>query len=125
MLREEFRKRFLRKLRRAYRQDQLKSHGRTGHLENPTESERLMEKMKTCYWNLPDRLVEPECVETRQEAAARVVAYLARYVSRVAISNDRLMGIENDEVLFSYHDKRDGGKKKTAQLPALEFIDSF
>ena len=53
------------------------------------------------------------------------MAYLARYVSRVAISNDRLMGIENDEVLFWYHDKRDGGQKKIAQLPALEFIDSF
>ncbi len=84
-----------------------------------------MEKMETCYWNLHDRLVEPECGETRQEAAARVVAYLARYVSRVAISNDRLIGIENDEVLFWYHDKRDGGKKKTARLPAIEFIDSF
>jgi hypothetical protein len=125
MLREEFRKRFLRKLSRAYRKDQLKCYGRTGHLENPRVFEQLMEKMKTCHWNLHDRLVEPECGETRQEAAARVVAYLARYVSRVAISNDRLMGIENDEVLFWYHDKRDGGKKKIAQLPALEFIDSF
>ena len=53
------------------------------------------------------------------------MAYLARYESRVAISNDRLMGIENDEVLFWYHDKRDGGQKKIAQLPALEFIDSI
>ena len=53
------------------------------------------------------------------------MAYLARYESRVAISNDRLMGIENDEVLFWYHDKRDGGQKKIAQLPALEFIGRF
>ena len=53
------------------------------------------------------------------------MACLARYVRRVAISNDRLTGIENDEVLFWYHDKRDGGQKKIAQLPALEFIDSF
>ncbi|MGA7964754.1 MAG: hypothetical protein WCB49_02450 [Gammaproteobacteria bacterium] len=35
----------------------------------------------------------------------------------MAISNDRLIGIENDEVLFWYHDKRDGGKKKIARLP--------
>ncbi len=53
------------------------------------------------------------------------MACLARYVRRVAISNDRLTGIENDEVLFWYHDKRDGGQKKIAQLPALEFINFF
>jgi hypothetical protein len=63
--------------------------------------------------------------ETIQQAAERVVAYLARYVRRTAISNDRLIGIENDEVLFWYKDKRDGGKKKVARVPALEFIDRF
>ena len=78
-----------------------------------------MEKMKTCYWNLDDRLVTAEHDgETMQQAAARVVAYLARYVRRTAISNDRLIGIENDEVLFWYKDKRDGGKKKIARVPA-------
>ena len=63
--------------------------------------------------------------ETIQQAAERVVAYLARYVRRTAISNDRLIGIENEEVLFWYNDKRDGGKKTIARLPALEFIDRF
>ncbi len=63
--------------------------------------------------------------ETIQQAAERVVAYLAHYVRRTAISNDRLIGIENEEVLFWYNDKRDGGKKTIARLPALEFIDRF
>ena len=84
-----------------------------------------MKRMEKCFWNIDDRLVEAEPGETVREAAQRVVAYLARYVRRVAISNDRLIGIENDEVLFWYRDRRDGDKEKIARLPALEFIDSF
>jgi hypothetical protein len=53
------------------------------------------------------------------------VAYLARYVSRTAISNDRLIGIENDEVVFCYKDTRDEGKKKITRLPVIEFMDRF
>ncbi len=49
ILRVEFRKRFVKKIRRAYKQDKLKFYGRTGHLENPVAFERLMKKMETCY----------------------------------------------------------------------------
>ena len=125
MLRSEFRKRFLKKLKKAYRQHKLKFYGRSGHLENPQEFERLIKKMETCYWNIEDRPIWPERGETVREAASRVVAYLARYVRRTAISNDRLIAIENDEVVFWYKDTRDEGKKKIARVPVIEFMDRF
>jgi hypothetical protein len=87
--------------------------------------EQLFKKMEKCYWNIEDRPIWPEEGETVREAASRVVAYLARYVNRTAISNDRLIGIENDEVVFWYKDTRDEGKKKIARVPVIEFMDRF
>jgi len=51
--------------------------------------------------------------------------YLARYVFRIAISNDRIVNVENGEVTFEYHDNRDGGKLKEMTLTAVEFIRRF
>jgi hypothetical protein len=38
---------------------------------------------------------------------------------------DRLLGIEHDQVVFSYKDYRDHARVKIARVPALEFIDRF
>jgi hypothetical protein len=37
----------------------------------------------------------------------------------------RLLAIEDDEVVFSYKDYRDQGRRKVARVDALEFIDRF
>jgi hypothetical protein len=54
-----------------------------------------------------------------------VVGYLARYANRVVIANNRLMGIEGDEVLFRYKDYRDGNQWKTQQMPGVKFLEQF
>ena len=54
-----------------------------------------------------------------------VIAYLSRYTHRVAISNQRILKIEQDEVVFSYRDRKDGDQLKTMTLPALTFIQRF
>jgi hypothetical protein len=41
------------------------------------------------------------------EAMERTVGYLARYASRVAISNERLISMENGIVKFYYKDYRE------------------
>lgn len=51
-----------------------------------------------------------------------VIEYLGRYVHRVAISNRRLLSLQNDQVCFEYKDYRDGGKSKIMTLSADEFI---
>ena len=53
----------------------------------------------------------------------RVLAYLARYTHRVAISNDRLLAMNGNHVSFSCTDS--GGTRKVMTLKADEFIRRF
>jgi len=50
--------------------------------------------------------------------------YLSRYVFRVAISNNRIRGIENNVIKFQYKD-RNKKSWKTLKLDAMEFIRRF
>ena len=51
--------------------------------------------------------------------------YLSRYTHRIALSNSRLLKLENGRVQFAYRDRRDGDRLKECELPALEFIRRF
>ena len=53
---------------------------------------------------------------------AQVVEYLGRYTHKVAISNQRLIKIEDGEVHFNYKDYRDGATTKQMCLKGEEFI---
>ena len=55
----------------------------------------------------------------------QVLAYLAAYTHRVAISNRRILSFENDTITFSYRDYHDGNTQQTMQLPAAEFLRRF
>ena len=54
-----------------------------------------------------------------------VLRYVARYTHRVAISNDRLIDIDDEKVQFRWKDYRDENRKKTMILAAEEFIRRF
>jgi len=73
--------------------------------------------MKACAW----------VVYAKQPFAGpqQVLDYVGRYTHRVAISNHRLLDIENDQVRFQWKDYRDGGQLKTMTLSAHEFIRRF
>jgi hypothetical protein len=53
-----------------------------------------------------------------------VLRYLAGYVYRTAISEDRILSADNGQVTFRYKDTRDD-RFKTMTLPAEEFIRRF
>ena len=55
----------------------------------------------------------------------RVLAYLGRYTHRVAISNSRLVGMDDNQVAFRWKDYRHHGKPKLMTLGADEFIRRF
>jgi hypothetical protein len=55
----------------------------------------------------------------------RVLKYLAQYMHRVAISNRRLLSMENGRVKFEYKDYADGNQTKVMTLEATEFIRRF
>jgi hypothetical protein len=54
-----------------------------------------------------------------------VLDYLGRYTHRVALSNDRILNMQNGQVTFSYRDRKDGDRQKTMMLDAQEFIRRF
>jgi Putative transposase/Transposase zinc-binding domain len=54
-----------------------------------------------------------------------VLDYLGRYTHRVALSNDRILNVQNGLVTLSYRDRKDGDRKKTIILDAEEFIRRF
>ena len=54
-----------------------------------------------------------------------VLKYLGRYTHRIAITNHRILGMEEGKVSFSWKDYADGNKKKIMTLDVFEFIRRF
>jgi hypothetical protein len=54
-----------------------------------------------------------------------VLEYLGRYTHKIAISNHRILAMEDGKVTFGYKDYRHGGQKKQMTLGAQEFIRRF
>jgi len=54
-----------------------------------------------------------------------VLKYLARYTHRVAISNGRLLSLENGQVRFRWRDSRHNNRSSVMTLDAVEFIHRF
>ena len=56
---------------------------------------------------------------------AQVLEYVGRYTHRVAISNNRLVSMDNGRVRFRWKDYRDGNCQKIMTVDANEFIRRF
>jgi putative transposase/transposase-like zinc-binding protein len=54
-----------------------------------------------------------------------VLDYLARYTHRVALTNDRLLGIDDDIVRLRWRDYAHGGKRKVLRLRAYDLLGRF
>jgi hypothetical protein len=79
-----------------------------------------------CFTQVPAQVWKKEWVVHCQPVGDGVNAlkYLAPYIFRVAISNRRILKLENDWVTFGYR-ATDSGTLRTCTLPALEFIRRF
>ena len=55
----------------------------------------------------------------------QVLKYLARYTHRVAISNQRLIGLSDDQVTFRWKDYASRGRSRRMTIRALEFLRGF
>jgi hypothetical protein len=54
-----------------------------------------------------------------------VIDYLGNYTHKIAISNYRLIKLEDDQVYFYWKDYKDSGKEKIMHLPVFEFMRRF
>jgi hypothetical protein len=112
-----YRRLFLEKLKAAHRAGKLRFSGDLGHLADPSAFETALAPLRRVEWLVYAKrpFAGPE----------QVLAYLARYTHRVAISNHRLLAIDNDRITFSCRDYRDAARMKPMTLDAQEFIRRF
>jgi hypothetical protein len=104
-------------LQKAFNQDRLKFYGKISHLSNPKLFTQLMEKCFKTEWVV---YAKPPF-----GGAEKVLDYLGRYTHRIAISNNRLLKVEDNKVSFSWRNYRKGNKTQTITLEAEEFIRRF
>ncbi|MGD0613631.1 MAG: IS91 family transposase [Anaerolineales bacterium] len=79
-----------------------------------------------CFRHIPAEVWEQEWVVHCEDVGSGLGAlkYLAPYIFRVAISNNRILKLENDRVTFRYRDT-DTGQERRCTLEAEEFIHRF
>lgn len=117
MLSQVFRGKYLSLLKEARTEGKIKYPGKLQSLNAKTEFADLLSKLYKINWVV-------FCKKPFKSTRA-VVEYLGRYTHRTAISNNRILAIENDEILFSWKDYRDKGKRKIMKLHYEEFIRRF
>ena len=114
-----FRRRFLEELVKAHRLGQLQFFGDYASLSDATAFTDWIEPLRKCEW----------VVYAKRPFAgpAAVLAYLSRYTHRVAISNSRLLALDERGVSFKWKDYRAQGKTrhKSMTLGAGEFMRRF
>ncbi len=59
------------------------------------------------------------------QSSAKIVEYMSRYTHRTAISNSRIISINNNKIRFKYKDYKDNSKQKIMKLSSDEFIKRF
>ena len=64
-------------------------------------------------------------IEPPKAKPENVIEYIGRYSFRVAIANDRIKDISNNQITFEYKDYKDNSKIKTMTISAEEFIRRF
>ena len=112
-----FRGLLLHHLKQAYDEGKLQFAGDLEYLAQPVAFNRLLNKARKKKWVV--------YAKRPFGGPGQVLDYLGRYTHRVAISNNRLLGLKDGSVTFSWKDYRDGDKNKEMTLDAREFIRRF
>jgi len=114
VLSRRFRRLYLAGLEQLTDQGQLSLTGRCQELAEPMRWQQLLAALRAKEWVVyaKEPLREPQ----------HVLTYLARYTHRVAISNHRLVALENGQVTFRYKDYQRGHRLRTQTLDAVEFV---
>jgi hypothetical protein len=112
-----FRAKYLAALRKAFDAGALTFTAGTADLADGTAFRVLLRDLHRQSWVVYAKrpLGGPE----------QVLAYLGRYTHRVALSNDRLVSLDDDRVAFRWRDYADHHHVKVMALQADEFLRRF
>lgn len=117
VLRVVFRGKLIAFMKRAFANGELKFYKDAAELAQPELFEANLDSASKHKWAVHSKppFGGPE----------QVLKYLARYTHRVAISNNRLISLENGKVTFRWKDYADHNRQKTMTLDVFEFIRRF
>ena len=116
-LAQVFRGKYLDALRRAFAKGTLAFAGSTAPLAEPDAFAAWLDQLRQ-----PDWVVYAKRPFAGPE---QVLEYLGRYTHRVALSNHRLLSLDDGSVRFRWKDYADGDRVKVMALDAEEFIRRF
>jgi hypothetical protein len=106
---------------------QLSSHFRS-HFMKCLKAWLKNKKLLPPYQSLLDKAWGKPWVvfcEPSLAKAEHVVKYLGQYIHRVAISNSRILGIDDNNVTFLHKDYADNAVQKPITLDGVEFLRRF
>jgi hypothetical protein len=92
------------------------------------EKLRMMLKEKTVTGHFPIDLFDKNWVVYAKKPFGNpetVIKYLGRYTHRTAISNKRIIRVDDESVRFSWHDYRKNYKRQETTLAGEEFLRLF
>jgi len=112
-----FRAKFLDLLKKAFDQKKLRFTGQTAPLADALTFQLLLKALHQKPW----------VVYAKKPFASpqKLLNYLGRYTHRVALSNDRILSVHDEEVTFTYRDRKHGDRLLPNTLPVEEFIRRF
>jgi hypothetical protein len=112
-----FRTKFVSLLKRVFHQAKLRFHGKLQPLAKNSNFFSWLNEIMRSEWVV---YAKPPFGGPQQ-----VLKYLARYTHRVAISNRRLVALQNGSVTFRWKDYAHGNQPAMMTLQATEFIRRF
>lgn len=112
-----FRRLMLEALGKAHAAGQLQFFGDLEPLRDPQAFARYLAPLSKCKWVV--------YAKAPFGGPQHVLEYLGRYTHRVAISNRRLLALEDGQVSLAWKDYRDGQQQKVMTVSAEEFIRRF
>jgi hypothetical protein len=112
-----FRGKFLAGLTRALDTCALRLEGSTGEIAQPGAHAQFLAGLRATPWVV--------YAKKPFGGPQQVLDYLGRYTHRVAISNHRLLSLDDEQVRFRYKDYAHGNRHKVMRLGAQEFIRRF
>lgn len=112
-----FRGLFLHQLEKAFVDGKLNFFGAQRHLHEPAAFRRHLTPARDTEW----------VVYAKRPFAGpqQVLDYVGRYTHRIAISNSRVLSVDDGKVQFRWKDYRHGSQQKVMILDANEFIRRF
>lgn len=112
-----FGKFFLTALQAAYQCNELTFKGAIAELSAPAKFTAFIAQLRKKTWNVYAK--EPF------HGAKGGLEYLARYMNKTAITNDRILSVVQNKVSFKWRDYADHNRQKIMTLEAHEFIRRF